>query len=174
MMLSHWNSVKMLLKNHHALWDTGFKCVVALTIAGLALTALPLEACPEFLPFGSIKIKDHRLDVEIASTPSARACGLSHRQSLPAQQGMLFVYPDARPLSFWMKDTHISLSIAFIDNDGRILSIQAMQPHLDQKRYHSMVPARYALEVNQGWFNAHGIDVGDMVKLEIPLGINIR
>ena len=164
----------MFFRNEPVFWILQTKRVAALTIFCWILSASPIGACPESLPFGSVEIKGHRLDVEIASTPSARACGLSHRQSLPENQGMVFVFPVARPVSFWMKDTQIPLTIAFLDTEGRILSIQAMQPHPSEKRYHSPVPVRYVLEVNQGWFKVHGIDVGDIVKLEIPLGINIH
>ncbi len=137
------------------------------------LTALSAAACPVELPFTSVTVKGHRLLVEIAATPAARTCGLSHRTNLPEDQGMLFVYPTARPLSFWMKDTQIPLSIAFLDDTGRILSIQKMVPMQVEERYRSPQPARYAIEVNQGWFTRHGIDVGAAVELQIPQVLNI-
>ena len=136
-------------------------------------SAFSAGACPEDLPTISIVVKGHRLLVEVAATPSARRCGLSHRESLPAGQGMLFVYPTSRPLIFWMKDTKIPLSIAFLDEKGKILGIKKMTPFDVSKRYPSSSPARYALEVNQGWFEGHGIDVGTAVVLEIPEVFNI-
>ena len=74
----------------------------------------------------AVMIDGHRLVVEVASTPTARSCGLSRRKTLPEDRGMLFVYPAARDLLFWMKDTQIALSIAFLADSGRILSIQQM------------------------------------------------
>ena len=73
-----------------------------------------------------------------------------------------------------MKDTHIALSIAFLDDSGRIFSIQDMTPMQTDERYFSLQPALYALEVNQGWFADHGIKVGDMVEMKLPVVIEIR
>ena len=144
--------------------------------AGLFLFAASaaVEACPKQLPSGSVSINGRTLGVEVAATPDARACGLSHRPSLPDDQGMLFVYPAPLPLVFWMKDTRIPLSIAFIDAAGRILSIQDMTPMQTGQRYHSPAPAPYAIEVNQGWFAEKGIHVGDTVVIRLPMGLNIR
>jgi hypothetical protein len=87
---------------------------------------------------------------------------------------MLFIYPTPGPRSFWMKDTIIPLSIAFLDDSGRILSIQQMRPMQTDKRYRSLQPVRYALEVNQGWFADHGIGVGDIVEMRLPVVIEIK
>ena len=87
---------------------------------------------------------------------------------------MLFIYPAPQPLVFWMKDTLIPLSIAFIDKTGRIVSIQKMTPLQTETRYRSPRPAPFALEVNQGWFEKQKIQVGSKVDLEIPMGLNIR
>ncbi len=103
-----------------------------------------------------------------------RSCGLSHRTSLPANRGMLFVYAEPEILTFWMKDTHIPLSIAFIDADNRIVSIQKMNPYPITTVYASPIPALYALEVNQGWFEEKGIGVGDVVEFSLPFTLNIR
>ena len=90
--------------------------------------ASPGWPCPFTLPTVQANVNGHVLTVELATTPETRSCGLSHRESLPKNQGMLFVYADPEILTFWMKDTHIPLSIAFIDADGRIVSIQKMIP----------------------------------------------
>jgi uncharacterized membrane protein (UPF0127 family) len=139
-------------------------------IAGLILFlfASTVIACNENLPTSSIALNGYTLTVELAVTPSARACGLSHRSSLEEYRGMLFLYPNPRPLSFWMENTKIRLSIAFIDETGRILSIQKMVPMEIEEKYQSPKPVRYALEVNQGWFAKHNIAVGDVIDLEIP------
>ena len=104
------------------------------------------------------------LYVEIADTPEERARGLMNRESLPEDAGMLFVWPEDTASGFWMKDTVIPLSIAFIDAGGKIVGIQDMQP-LDETLHHSPSPYRYAVEANQGWFAERGIAAGDSVTL---------
>jgi uncharacterized protein len=142
----------------------------------VAFVAPPSKAlaCPLELPSAQISIKGRALTVELAATPAARACGLSHRDHLPQNTGMLFIFPAPRPLTFWMKDTRIPLSIAFLDDSGEILEIQTMVPMQTEPLYHSPGPAKYALEVNQGWFERHGIAAGDRVVLELPLVIDIK
>ena len=140
----------------------------------LLLWSIPVQACDEVLPTTEITIKGESLYVELAATPSARACGLSHRSHLPEDHGMLFVYPSPEPLAFWMKETEIPLSIAFIDDGGQILSIQKMVPMQTETIYRSPGPVRYALEVNQDWFADHGIQVQDVVEFKLPVVLNIR
>ncbi|MDP8947976.1 MAG: DUF192 domain-containing protein [Actinomycetota bacterium] len=107
-----------------------------------------------------------RVRVEIADDDSERARGLMYRTALAENRGMLFVYEVEQKLSFWMKNTHIPLSIAFIDAEGRIVDIQDMEPlDDDPPSYVSAEPARYALEVNQGFFEERGVEVGDRAEL---------
>ena len=101
--------------------------------------------------------------VEIAATDTERERGLMGRTALAEDAGMLFVFDREQQLSFWMKDTLIPLSIAYINESGRIVDIQDMQP-LDETPHPSTEPARYALEVNGGFFVARGIQVGDKVE----------
>ena len=140
----------------------------------LILISVKTLACPLELPAATIAIKGHTLAVELATTPKARACGLSNRVKLPENRGMLFIYATPGPRTFWMKDTHIPLSIAFLDDSGLISSIQDMTPMQTDERYRSLQPVRYALEVNQGWCAEHGIGVGDLVEMKLPLVIEIR
>ncbi len=109
-----------------------------------------------------VVIKGDTLNVEIAATPERRRLGLMFCDTLGENQGMLFVFSEEKQLSFWMKNTPIPLSIAFIDKNGTIVDIKDMQP-LDTTVYHSKRKAMYALEVNQGWFRERGIHVGDTV-----------
>jgi len=133
--------------------------------------ALPLVwlmvagASPPVEPLGviSLEIQGHPLLVEVADTQTARSKGLMHRQFLGAGQGMLFVYPDARMRAFWMANTTVALSIAFIEPGGTVVSIRDMQP-LDREHTWSGLPAQYALEVNQGWFAEHDIKPGASVQ----------
>ena len=105
------------------------------------------------------------LKAEIASNEEDRAKGLMHRKSLKDGRGMLFVYEKDQVMSFWMKNTLIPLSIAFITNDGRIIDIKDMYTH-NETSVTSSRSARYALEVPQGWFSRVGIQTGDIVKIK--------
>ncbi|MFO7714553.1 DUF192 domain-containing protein [Desulfosarcina sp.] len=132
------------------------------------LTERPI-ACPFDLPTLSVVINGHRLVVEVAATPQSRACGLSRRFALDENRGMLFVYAKADRRSFWMKDTWIPLSIAFLDDTGVIINMETMLPDQSEMRYRSNLPAVYVLEVNQGWFQSHGIKPGDRVEIRPPV-----
>jgi uncharacterized protein len=110
----------------------------------------------------SLDISGYSLTAEVAHTPVSRAKGLMHRDSLDENSGMLFVFPKADRHSMWMLNTHIPLSVAFVDNNGIILNIADMTPHT--KTVHGSVGlAKYALEMNQGWFSARGIQAGEKI-----------
>lgn len=111
-----------------------------------------------------VEARGARIYVEIADTPEERAEGLMFRSSLPADHGMLFVFPEPQPLAFWMKNTQIPLSIAYIDQDGTVLEIHDMEPY-SLETVPSRQPALYALEVNQGTFERLGIEPGDRLRL---------
>lgn len=100
-----------------------------------------------------------RIDAEVAANQEDRMVGLMQRRSMPAHQGMLFVFPQARAHCMWMKNTFIPLSVAFLDEDGHILNIEDMQPH-SEDNHCAARPARYALEMNRGWFSQKGIKPG--------------
>jgi len=102
--------------------------------------------------------------VEVADTNEERARGLMERPELAEDAGMLFVLDRPQKPGFWMRNTLVPLSIAFIDADGRIVDIQDMEP-LDETRHFPAEPASYALEVNQGFFRERGVEVGNMVEL---------
>ena len=103
-----------------------------------------------------------QIRVEVARTDEERFRGLMFRQHLPDGEGMIFVFDRDRQLSFWMQNTYIPLSIAFITSDGRIVEIRNMYPH-DETHVRSSRSVRYALEVPQGWFDRAGIRLGDVV-----------
>jgi uncharacterized protein len=111
---------------------------------------------------------DATLSVEIADTPDERATGLMDRESLPADAGMAFVWDEPVDASFWMKDTLIPLSIAFWDEQGRIVAIVDMQPCRTDPcpTYSSPEPYVGAVEANLGWFGRHGAEVDDLIELE--------
>jgi uncharacterized membrane protein (UPF0127 family) len=106
--------------------------------------------------------------VEIADDTPEQMRGLMYRTALAEDRGMLFVFDEEQELSFWMKNTLIPLSIAFVDSEGRIVDIQDMKPlDDDPPHYVSAEPARYALEVNRGFFEERGIKVGDSAELPV-------
>ncbi len=113
-------------------------------------------------PSGGAEPVDVR--VEIADDDAERQRGLMERTALAGDAGMLFVFGRERQLSFWMRNTLIPLSIAYIDADGRIVDIEDMEPLDDQTKHPSAEPAQYALEVNQSFFEERGIEVGDTVE----------
>ena len=125
-------------------------------------------SCGTELPVLALRIGAAELRVEVASTPATRACGLSHRDQLDPERGMLFVFPEAAPRKFWMKDTRIPLSIAFLDVDRRVLNLLDMTPLDTDPHYPSAGDSAYALEVNQGWFEAHGIASGSIAEFNLP------
>jgi uncharacterized membrane protein (UPF0127 family) len=105
------------------------------------------------------------LKAEIARTDDERSTGLMYRKNLPDGEGMLFIFDRDQVLSFWMKNTLIPLSIAFIAQDGRILEIRDMQSQ-SLNTIKSSRSARYALEVPQGWFGKVGVGPGDRLTIE--------
>ncbi|MFH1708228.1 MAG: DUF192 domain-containing protein [Planctomycetota bacterium] len=143
-----------------------FVCLAAAgAVGGCGRTAPP----PSARVAPTLTIKGVTVTIEIARTPAARAQGLMHRTGLPADHGMLFYYDEETILSFWMKNTTIPLSIAFIDSLGTIIDIQDMEP-LDETSHRSTAPAQYALEMNRGWFAEHGIAVGDHIEDRVTHG----
>ena len=105
--------------------------------------------------------------VEIADEPDEQATGLMNRTALGEDRGMLFVFSSEEDRSFWMKDTLIPLSIAYMNSEGRIVDIRDMKAlDDDPPHYDSAEPARYALEVNKGFFDERGVKVGD--RVEVP------
>jgi uncharacterized membrane protein (UPF0127 family) len=104
------------------------------------------------------------IKAEIAVSLEERSQGLMYRKKLPDGEGMLFIYDRDQIMSFWMKNTNIPLSIAFIASDGRIIEIKDMYPH-DENSVLSSRSVRYALEVPQGWFLRAGIIPGDVVNV---------
>jgi uncharacterized membrane protein (UPF0127 family) len=110
-----------------------------------------------------IYMKGKEIQVEVAKTPEERAQGLMGRKHLGKDEGMLFVFEKEGYHGFWMKDTQIPLSIAFVDKEGRIVEIVDMKP-LALETHTPSRPIVYALEMKKGWYSANGIKVGDILK----------
>lgn len=118
-----------------------------------------------------IQVGKKKLIAEFARSDAERALGLMYRTTLSDSHGMLFIFEREQTLSFWMKNTYISLSIGFFDSKRVLVDIQDMEATPKNSRkppasYTSKKPAQYALEVNKGWFKKNGIKPGD--RLQIP------
>jgi len=108
-------------------------------------------------------INEKEIWVEVAKTPAERAKGLMGRKHLGQQEGMFFIFEEEDYHAFWMKDTLIPLSIAFIDKRGRIVAVTDMKP-LSLDSHSPPRPVLYTLEMRKGWFSANGVKVGDRVR----------
>lgn len=106
----------------------------------------------------------HEITVEVAATISQRQQGLMLRQELAEDAGMLFLFAEDVRIGFWMRNTYVPLDIAYIGADGRVQEIRQAKP-LDETVLTPAEPYRYVVEVNQGWFQRHGLGVGAQVKL---------
>ncbi len=120
-------------------------------------------AHPRTLPQRIVSIEGHNIDCEVADTDASRMRGLMHREELPQDKGMLFVFPWPDQQSFWMRDTHIPLDVAFADARGKILNIESGTP-LSERKMLSQGPAMYVLEVPQGWFAFRGLEPGSILN----------
>ena len=133
-----------------------------LCLAVSVWTLSTLRATAADLPLMEVSIGVHRIAAELANRPDTRARGLMFRQSLPPNQGMLFVFPDNAIHCMWMRNTLVPLSVAFLDDTGSILNIEDMRPQTEDSHC-ARSPARYALETNVGWFASRGIKPGSRV-----------
>jgi uncharacterized membrane protein (UPF0127 family) len=115
------------------------------------------------LPRIPLYVHDKEIRVEVAQTPEERSYGLMGRKHLGKDEGMLFIFETEDYHGFWMKDTLVPLSIAFMGKDGRIVWITDMKP-LTLDSHVPPKPILYALEMNKGWFASHGVKVGDVVR----------
>ena len=135
---------------------------VILVAAGLL--ALTAAGCGSDDGRVRLTVGGEQFDVELAVTPEQRRQGLMFRERLGEREGMLFVFDDEETVSFWMRDTPLPLSIAFIDARGVIVHVADMEPY-SEAPVSSRYPVRYALEVNKGALQRAGIEVGDLVEL---------
>lgn len=135
-------------------------------LAALGCLALAVgvgaQDVPQSLPTTRLTAGFHVITAQLATTPEQRATGLMHRPTMPTNDGMLFVFEQAGQQCFWMKNTLLPLSIAFLADDGTIVNIDEMKPQtLDS--HCSAMPVRYVLEMNQGWFAKRAIKAGAKV-----------
>lgn len=114
------------------------------------------------MPLAELRLGMFRIETEVAATDANRQLGLMNREKMPTHHGMVFVFPYEARHCMWMKNTLLGLSVAFLDGAGKILNIEDMVP-LTEDSHCAAAAARYALEMNHGWFAAHGFKAGDVV-----------
>ena len=132
--------------------------LVMLALAGSTLArAQPGQA--QSLPTITLNAGMHLIRAQVADSDGTRQTGLMHRKDMPANDGMLFVFDEANPQCFWMRNTLLPLTIAFVADDGTIVNLADMQP-MTERSHCSAKPVRFALEMNLGWFAKRGIKAG--------------
>lgn len=140
--------------------------LMPLLLACAAIASLPARAQqgpqPK-LPTTDLVAGMHLIKAELAQTPEQQAVGMMFRTQMGNNEGMLFIDGTASPRCFWMRNTLIPLSIAFIDDGGTIVNIADMQPRSDESHC-SAKPVRFALEMRQGWFAQRGIKAGSRLR----------
>jgi len=143
------------------------KIMLMQAILALATSTAIAQQGPSF-PVISLTAGMHVIKAEVAATDADRQNGLMFREKMGANEGMLFVFPGPADVCMWMKNTLLPLSVAFIDENGKIINIEDMKPQtLDSHCARKLV--RYALEMNQGWFKQKNIKPGNSIK-GLPLG----
>ena len=134
--------------------------LAALAFVLLTLAGLPAGAeQPQQLQMVTLTAGMHNVRAQLAISPDQRQIGLMYRREMPTNEGMLFVFEDASRQCFWMRNTPLPLTIAFVADDGTIVNLADMKP-LSEDSHCSSKPVRYALEMNAGWFAKRGIGPG--------------
>lgn len=119
-------------------------------------------ATAQEMPVIELSAGIHRIEAEVAHTQPTRMVGLMNRRVMPKHRGMLFVFDAEARHCMWMRNTLIPLAVAFLDEQGRIINIEEMQPQTENNHC-AAKPARYALEMNAGWFKARGLGAGTAI-----------
>jgi uncharacterized protein len=140
-------------------WGRRLATAAALCVA-LAVSA---QDGPQRLPHIRLNAGIHNINAELATTAEQREIGLMFRTAMPANDGMLFVFEQPGQQCFWMKNTLIPLSVAFLADDGSVVNIEDMKPQtLDG--HCSIKPVRFVLEMNDGWFAKRGVKAGSRLR----------
>lgn len=137
--------------------------LVAALLVSMAAMAQNNSEVAQKLPSIQLSAGMHLIQAEVAQSQEQRAIGLMHRRSMPTHAGMLFAFEEPGVQCFWMKNTLLPLSIAFVADDGSIVNIADMQP-MSEASHCSAKPVRFALEMNQGWFAKRGIKSGSKLR----------
>ncbi len=153
---------RMMKNPAHSL--ASLACIVLL---GLGSAQAQNHEAPQLdLPRAKLSAGMHQITVQIAQTTAQRTIGLMFRKEMPAVEGMLFIFEQASMQCFWMKNTFLPLTAAFVADDGEIVNLADMKPH-SESPHCSTKPVRYVLEMNQGWFAKKGIKPGAKLAGEL-------
>ena len=133
--------------------------ILAISLTAPALHTQAQNAPQTTLPRTSITAGMYLIDAQVAMTPREREIGLMFRKEMPVQEGMLFVFEQPATQCFWMKNTILPLTAAFVADDGTIVNLADMKP-MTEDSHCSAKPVRYVLEMNVGWFDKRGIKAG--------------
>lgn len=132
------------------------------TLAATAALALPVGAAAQGMPMMDLTVGMYRIEAEVAATQDDRMLGLMHRKAMPPQHGMLFVFNTSAQHCMWMRNTLIPLAVAFLDEQGRVINVEEMLPQTEDNHC-AVKPAKYALEMNAGWFKTRGFGPGTAI-----------
>ncbi len=145
----------------HPVRITAFLLLVVAMLAGKA--ALAQDAPQTTLPRVKLSAGMHQITAQVAQTPEQRQIGLMYRKEMQQFEGMLFVFEQPNQQCFWMKNTFLPLTAAFVADDGAIVNLADMKPQTTDSHC-SAKPVRYVLEMNQGWFDKKGIKAGAVLS----------
>jgi uncharacterized protein len=138
------------------------RAAIATLLLAAFIGTVQAQGVPQDLPAITLQAGMHNIRAAVAQTMDQLTTGLMYRREMAQHEGMLFVYDDLAPRCFWMKNTILPLSIAFLADDGTVVNVDDMKPQtLDS--HCSAKPVRYALEMNQGWFARRGIKAGSKI-----------
>lgn len=145
------------------------KCFALSAFFAVTLS-VPTTFAKEIFSRQKIQVASEVIEVDVAQTPPQHARGLMFRARLGENEGMLFIFEEEQTRSFWMKNTLIDLAIGFFDKNGTLVDVQEMKsgkgvPDSALKSYLSVKPAKYALEMNKGWFDRKKVKIGAKLRI---------
>ena len=138
------------------------RALLTLLLSGLAFSALAQDTPQTNLPRIKLQAGMYQIDTQVAQTPDQRSIGLMFRKDMPQHEGMLFVFEQPATQCFWMKNTLLPLTAAFVADDGTIVNLEDMKPQTTESHC-SVKPVRFVLEMNQGWFAKKGLKAGSRI-----------
>lgn len=136
---------------------------VSQALSLIMMLTLPVSVLADSAARVELRTGMFRISAEVASDYSSRATGLMNRSVMPSHEGMIFVYPEPAIHCMWMKNTLIPLSVAFLNDEGRVINVEEMSPQTEDNHC-AEAPARYALEMNSGWFRSKNVGPGALIK----------
>jgi uncharacterized membrane protein (UPF0127 family) len=139
------------------------RALIPLLLAGLALSAASQDSPQTNLPRIKVQAGMYQIDTQVAQTPEQRSIGLMYRSEMPQHEGMLFVFEQPATQCFWMKNTLLPLTAAFVADDGTIVNLADMKPQ-STDAHCSDKPVRFVLEMHQGWFVKKGLKAGSRLS----------